>query len=119
MRLQPVTLGAGLSEQHPSGRFGDKRRLLHSQTPSPECAESRRINEIANRELTTNRRSRLFDTSAGNIELLTVPASVGRLAIRAAEFGPEADFVLRALGGKPMPKKFSLTRKKRGPLRGQ
>jgi hypothetical protein len=42
-----------------------------------------------------------------------------RLAIRAAKFGPEADFVSRAVGEKPTTKESQWQRKNEGPLRGQ
>ncbi len=42
-----------------------------------------------------------------------------RLAIRAARFGPEADFVSRAVGEKPTTKEFHRREKNEGPLRGQ
>jgi hypothetical protein len=41
-----------------------------------------------------------------------------RLAIRAAKFGPEADFLLRAVGGDPTPVESLRQRKKRGIFEG-
>jgi hypothetical protein len=42
-----------------------------------------------------------------------------QLAIRAAKFGPEADFVSGAVGEKRTAKEFDRLEKNEGPLRGQ
>jgi len=42
-----------------------------------------------------------------------------RLAIRAAEFEPEADFPPRVVGEKPTVKEFQRFEGNEGPLRGQ
>jgi hypothetical protein len=43
----------------------------------------------------------------------------GRLAIRAARFGPEADVLVRGVGKKATAKESLGIRKNGGPLRGQ